>query len=641
MKKQKGNPTIKIQVIADKAVIPAGKAGERIVEIKLQAPPAAEDRPHLPLNLSLVIDRSGSMHGDKLHFVKEAAKHVIDLMSAQDRAAVVIYDNTVDTLAHSQVLTPAVKKAIKRKIESVQTGGSTNLYGGWLTGSREVAEALKDKTFNRTLLLTDGLANVGERNPNFLSMHAQELFTRGISTSCFGVGQDYDEHLLEAMANLGGGSFHFLETVNAIPLVFEREFDEIVNFVLKDVQITLTLPDAIVLDVSGGWRFERNGGQAKIHIGSMSADQAQSIFLKLSNLAGVSGDAITIPVKLSAFDLDQNTQKEQTDLVFNVVPEPDEIAVKKDPGLMERFAEVDLADKATEALKMERAGDRQGSSMMMKESLRRYKNSISGDTFNKYSEMSQKMEIGMDALQRKRIHQMSYENKRGYQSIRDYPLAFIKGAMIADVEGVSVLIDTGAERSIGRVPHTWRFVDGPVTFTHDAQACNSLSNALGTPVDLMLGMDVLKDLFLQIDPGRGVIVFSRQPLRYRGWRIPLNLDGDVPTCKMDFGGGSLAMHLISSLTLNYVPKELVKDAPPHGEQEDSLLGGLPFTTPVYHLNIQMGGQDFTIQCGILPEYLKKDLDIKAGQGVMGRSFLQIAPSTLAFPEMMMAVLVRV
>ena len=269
---------------ADKSVIPAGKVGKRILEITLTAPGVALDKPHIPLNLALVIDRSGSMHGEKLHFVKEAAAHVIDLLNEEDRAAVVIYDDKVETLLSSQFLTDKVKREAKAKIMGIRSGGSTFLYGGWLNGCREAAEAISDKSFNRTLLLTDGLANVGVRDVGPISMHAQELFSRNISTSCFGVGQDYDEHMLESIANHGGGNFHFIETVNAIPLVFEREFDEIISVSLKQVRVILTLPAKAEAKVFANWRAEHEGDQYTIYLGSLVADQAQSLYLQLSNL---------------------------------------------------------------------------------------------------------------------------------------------------------------------------------------------------------------------------------------------------------------------------------------------------------------------------------------------------------------------
>ena len=108
----------------------------------------------MPLNLALMIDRSGSMHGEKLHFAKQAAAHVIDLLDQQDRAAIVIYDNEVEVLMQSQFLTEKVKHEAKAKIMGIQSRGSTFLYGGWLEGCRQIAETINQTILQLYLLLT-------------------------------------------------------------------------------------------------------------------------------------------------------------------------------------------------------------------------------------------------------------------------------------------------------------------------------------------------------------------------------------------------------------------------------------------------------------------------------------------------------
>jgi Ca-activated chloride channel homolog len=288
---QKQQRKLTLSAAADKPVIPAGKPGARIVEMTLSTPEMTGNKPRLPLNIALVLDRSGSMHGEKLHYARQAAAHVIDLLGDDDRATVLIYDDRVDLLLPSQRMTPEGKRQAKKRIARVQSGGSTFLFGGWMTGCQQLAEAMTDQTFNRVLLLTDGLANVGERNVDRLAFHTHELFMRGISTSCFGVGQGYDEHLLEAMANHGGGSFHFLETLQAIPLVFEREFDEIINVALHDVEVTLDLPTSVKASVSANWHHTRQGRQLKVFLGSLPAGREQAVYVQLSNLEGANEGA--------------------------------------------------------------------------------------------------------------------------------------------------------------------------------------------------------------------------------------------------------------------------------------------------------------------------------------------------------------
>ncbi len=629
MKDQNVQQPLQTALMADKAVIPMGKPGDRILEISLTANRAVTDKPRMPLNLALVIDRSGSMHGDKLQFVKQAAAHVIDLLNTADRVAIVIYDNQVETLMPSQFLTESVKREAKAKIMGIQSGGSTFLYGGWLEGCREVAEAISDQSFNRTLLLTDGLANVGLRDAGAISLHAQELFSRQISTSTFGVGRDYDEHMLESIANHGGGSFHFIETVNSIPLVFEREFDEIISVALRDVRVELALPPNTKAKVSAGWRSEEEGNRLTVFLGNLASEQTQSLYLMLKRLEAPEDSELTIPVKVICVDTDQERHQAETAITFTAAPASEEASIDQNANLMARFALVDLADKANEALRLERSGDRVGSSRVMMNSINIHRGHINEATVDKYQMMSDEMSAGYDALERKRRHFQEYQTKRGMLNVRDFRLSFDSGVPIAAVEGKYVLINTGTSVSIS-AESEWLFLNQVHKLPSETQGmtCEALSKALGTQVDVMLAMDILGGLHLRTNPTQGLIQFGLRPFRSSGVRLPLQPAPVPPTVRINIGGEAITMRLLTALKLNYLPAQMMTGLSEVGNASDRLPLGLEFSTPLYKLPVSLGQRTLSLYFGVAPDLLP----LENGEGALGADLLQSLPVTLAFPD---------
>ncbi len=175
-----------------------------------------------PLNLGFVIDRSGSMgEARKITFAREAVAFAVRELAATDRVSVTIFDDQIETIVPNG---PAADKdAICRLIDAIQPRNTTALHGGWQEGGRQVQTHRQSEGVNRVILLSDGLANVGESRPDKIADDVHKLAEAGVSTTTLGLGDQYNEDLLEAMARSGDGNYYYVEGASQLPGIFRTE----------------------------------------------------------------------------------------------------------------------------------------------------------------------------------------------------------------------------------------------------------------------------------------------------------------------------------------------------------------------------------------------------------------------------------
>ena len=213
------------------------------MKVTLEAPPPPARHARPPVNLCLVLDRSGSMSGDKIARAKEAALAAVRRLRAGDIVSLVIYDHEVETLVPAQ--DAANIEWIESRIRSIESRGNTALYGGVSQGAAEVRKHTGRKYVSRILLLSDGLANVGPSSPDDLARLGASLLKEGISVTTIGVGMDYNEDLMTRLAAASDGNTYFVAESDDLPRIFAAELGDVLSVVARDVVIEIECGDGI------------------------------------------------------------------------------------------------------------------------------------------------------------------------------------------------------------------------------------------------------------------------------------------------------------------------------------------------------------------------------------------------------------
>jgi len=291
-------PHAQLETSVDRTLIPPGEPAQRFALLILHAPDSGEGAAHPPLNLSLVVDRSGSMSGDKLKFAKEACQHALRLLHEADRVSLVIYDDEVEILAPSQPATARVREDLMRRLRDVRSGASTDLHGGWEAGCGQVSEHHGNAYVNRVLLLTDGLANVGIVDQEDVVSRVKAQRRGGVGTTTLGVGEDFNQFLLQGMADNGGGHFYFIEKPDQIAAYFKNELGEMLTITARELLLEIGIPSGFSLDLLNDLPHEAGAGTYRADLGDASAGEVRTLALRIGVPASDLHSEIHLPVRV-------------------------------------------------------------------------------------------------------------------------------------------------------------------------------------------------------------------------------------------------------------------------------------------------------------------------------------------------------
>ena len=262
------------------------RGGTAYLQLTLNTPAMIREKQRKPMNLSVVIDRSGSMDDQqKMEFAKKAFVSLIDQLQPNDILSIVIYDDVVDVLRRAQKVGNN-KQSIKRLIDEVYPRNSTNLGGGLVEGLRQAEKFAGKEFINRVVLLSDGLANVGITDPAELNRIAKRSRNKSISITTMGVGLDYNENLMMGISESGGGNYYFIEHPQSLAAITRQEFDMVSSVVAQNGAIYLTLGDNVHVQDVVGCEFRNENARYIIPIGDLYANETREFTVELSIPAG-------------------------------------------------------------------------------------------------------------------------------------------------------------------------------------------------------------------------------------------------------------------------------------------------------------------------------------------------------------------
>lgn len=338
----------KIEVILDtrKKVITEEGSESLDVLLRLRAHEQTT-RQRTPLALALVIDRSGSMEGQKFKEAKRCALDILNRMDGRDLVTVVVYDNTVEvTLPLMGV--DAAKVILPSKLDQLHPGGTTALHDGWLKGAEILAPLANKDQMCRVILLSDGEANVGIVDPDRISEQVRALANAGVTTTTVGIGLGFNEELMTAIANAGQGNAWYGQRVEDLAESFDAEMGFLTTLDWRAVRVrihsdldTVKVRNDYLLNPTGDWALPSIAANSEVWM-------AVSLSMKEVVQAQKNGEVLRFTIK--AEDSDGMQQRFSVSLPeLKVVDAQTYKNAETNELVARRFIEIEAADLQREA----------------------------------------------------------------------------------------------------------------------------------------------------------------------------------------------------------------------------------------------------------------------------------------------------
>lgn len=378
----------------------------------------------VPINLALVIDRSGSMSGDRIEKAREAAIMAINMLNENDIVSVIAYDDNAEVVIPSTKVKDkqALIKIINNKINA---NGMTALFAGLSKGINQVDKYLDKEKVNRVILLSDGEANIGPTSVGELSELAIIAAKKGIAVTTVGIGRGYNEVLMASIASYSDGNHAFVQNSADLETVFIREFKDVMSVIAQEVIVTITLPEGVRPIRLLGRTGEINQNLVKVKMNQLYSNQEKYVLLELVPEKGTANKQKTIAsVDVEYDDLINKktiTHNDRVSIAYTNQPQIVKQAIIEEVLVESEIQKVALDNE--KVLELYKNGEIEKAKKMMKDTSTNF-SLMSSDigsakTSARISTQMEKNQIMLDAIEdddadiyRKKATELQFESKQ-------------------------------------------------------------------------------------------------------------------------------------------------------------------------------------------------------------------------------------
>lgn len=332
---------------------------EQYLEVSIAADESKVTRQRVPVNLVVVLDRSGSMAGQKLAEAQRAAKVLVEQLGPNDRLAVVDFGSDVRTL-ESQRADAAGKERLNAFIDGVRDNGSTNIALALTAAQKLIQPLVPEFKASRIIFLSDGQPTEGVVDAPTLARQVEGLHENGLTVSALGVGVDFNGALMRELADKGAGFYGFIEDAARLAGVFRRELNEAGQTVARNLELELELPAGVELVEVYGRDAQRVGTRVRLPLYDFSPGQSVRLTAKLTvrSQAQVGAKLQVANVHLTYSDLLKDARVASVGVVEATVTDDPALARTVDAVVQENADRAETAKQLTLAAAAYEAGDR-------------------------------------------------------------------------------------------------------------------------------------------------------------------------------------------------------------------------------------------------------------------------------------------